>query len=168
MPACRNYFKGKDLSASEYKALAAEVIKICKKYDVQCILHSFIEIAAELSCDAIHMPMKLLRNMTDEEKARFKLIGASCHSQEEAVEAQDLGCGYITAGHIFRTDCKKGLMPRGLDFLKCVCEAVKIPVYGIGGINNSNIDSVRKSGAAGACMMSELMQCEDLKAVIVF
>ena len=37
---------------------------------------------------------------------------------EEAIEAQKLGATYISAGHIFATDCKKDLPPRGLEFLK--------------------------------------------------
>lgn len=36
-----------------------------------------------------------------------KKIGCSIHSVEEAVEAQNLGASYITAGHIYATDCKK-------------------------------------------------------------
>ena len=42
------------------------------------------------------------------------------------MEAERLGATYVTAGHIFTTDCKKGLPPRGLDFLKNVCDAVTI------------------------------------------
>ena len=40
----------------------------------------------------------------------------------------------MTAGHIYATDCKQGLPPRGLDFLEEVCRAVDIPVWAIGGI----------------------------------
>lgn len=87
----------------------------------------------------------------------------------------------MTAGHIFATDCKKGLPPRGLDFLKNVCDAVGIPVYAIGGINiasnynstasdsPSTYDAVRdisvprlaevmECGAAGGCIMSGMMR----------
>lgn len=49
-------------------------------------------------------------------------------------EAEQLGASYLTAGHIYATDCKRGLPPRGLGFLKEVCREVSIPVYGIGGI----------------------------------
>ncbi len=45
-----------------------------------------------------------------------------------------MGASYLTAGHIYATDCKRGLPPRGLGFLKEVCREVSIPVYGIGGI----------------------------------
>ncbi|MFR9001159.1 MAG: thiamine phosphate synthase [Anaerobutyricum soehngenii] len=54
--------------------------------------------------------------MTPQEKSHFQIIGASCHSLEEAKEAQNLGCTYITAGHIFLTDCKKGLPREGTSF----------------------------------------------------
>lgn len=89
-----------------------------------------------------------------------KKIGCSIHSVEEAVEAQKLGASYITAGHIYATDCKKGLAPRGLEFLKEVCESVTIPVYAIGGIDveGTRRDEVKMCGAAGSCIMSGMMR----------
>ena len=104
--------------------------------------------------------------MTDEQRSRLKVLGASCHSLEEALEAERLGCTYIIAGHIFATDCKKGLPGRGLDFLKSICENVSIPVYAIGGIDSSNIEAVRNAGAKGACVMSGFMQCEDVETYL--
>lgn len=152
----------KDLSYDEYKTLAEMVIRICKRYGVKCILHSFVELAIELEADSIHLPMNILSKITDEQKAAFKEIGASCHSADEAKEALKLGCSYIIAGHVFDTDCKKGLPGRGLSFLKTVCDSVDIPVYAIGGINNKNIDMVKAQGAYGACIMSSLMTTENV------
>ena len=151
----------KDLSPDEYKALAAQVMELCAGYEVPCILHSFVDAALELHAEAIHLPLHILREMTPEQKAQFRTIGASCHSAEDAVEAQCLGCTYITAGHVFETDCKKDLPGRGVDFLKAVCGSVSIPVYAIGGISADNLCSVRDAGAKGACVMSGLMRCED-------
>ena len=153
----------KDLSEKEYKELAENVLMICKKYDVPCMLHSFIDVAMELGAENIHLPLHILRKMDEKTKETFKIIGASCHSVEEAIEAERLGCTYITAGHVFVTDCKKGLAPRGLEFLQNVCKSVSIPVYAIGGISSENINAVRKVGAAGACVMSGLMRCENVK-----
>jgi len=153
----------KDLTEEEYKKLAEGVLLLCKKYDTLCILHSFIDAAIELGAESIHLPLHILRKMDEEKKKMFKQIGASCHSVKDAEEAQRLGCTYITAGHVFETDCKKGLEPRGLDFLKNVCESISIPVYAIGGIGSENIKSVRDAGAKGVCIMSGLMRCEDVK-----
>ena len=45
-----------------------------------------------------------------------------------------------------------------LEFLADVVNAVKIPVYGIGGINEENITKIMECGAAGGCMMSGFMK----------
>lgn len=153
----------KDLSEKEYRELAEKVLKICRKYEILCILHSFANVAKELNCTALHLPLPVLRSLVAEEKNSFTILGASCHSVEEALEAEKLGCTYITAGHVFETDCKKGLPGRGLDFLKNVCENVSIPVYGIGGIAPDNMEEIRKAKAAGACVMSSIMNCEDVQ-----
>lgn len=153
----------KDLSEEEYGKLAENVIAICKRYNTPCILHTFAAVAERLDCRFLHLPLPILRTLSDEEKARFTVLGASCHSLEDAVEAEKLGCTYITAGHVFDTDCKKGLPGRGLEFLQRVCEIVAIPVYAIGGISPENIAEVRKCGAAGACVMSDAMRCEDVE-----
>ncbi len=157
---CGIVLREKDLSQIEYKRLARQIMDICDKYNVPCILHSFVDAALSLNADKIHLPMSVLRGMTDDEKKQFSIIGASCHSAAEAIEAESLGCGYVTAGHIFDTDCKKGLPGRGLDFLKDVCRSVSVPVYAIGGIDKYNVQSVRAAGAKGACVMSGLMLCD--------
>lgn len=150
----------KDLSEKEYFCLAAKVLEICKESNVLCVLHSFSKVAKELGCKSIHMPLEKLKKLSDEEKAYFTTIGASCHSVEDAILARNLGANYITAGHVFATDCKKGLAPRGLDFLEKVVKSVDIPVFGIGGINMEleKLKQVLSTGAKGSCIMSYAMQ----------
>ena len=182
---------------AEYLSLARDVIALCKKYDVQCMLHSFINVAMELEHPYIHLPLPILEayvkkglsdnistdmsKSTDNYQQFFKVIGTSVHSVEDAIKAEQLGATYMTAGHIFATDCKKGLPPRGLDFLKNVCDAVEIPVYAIGGINIASsgdstasdapstydampdisvprLADVMECGAAGGCIMSGMMR----------
>jgi len=151
----------KDITPQEYRSLAEQAMQICAEHGVPCVLHSFTDVAAELGAEAIHLPLHILAELTAEEKAFFRIIGASCHSVADALKAQELGAAYITAGHVFATDCKRGLPPRGLDFLREVCSAVSIPVYAIGGINAENYGSVLDTGAAGACVMSGLMTCTE-------
>lgn len=152
----------KDLTPDEYKKLAADVLAICKKHGTLCILHGFAAAAAELNSKALHLPMHLLRELSFEEKAGFTTLGASCHSAEDAIEAERLGCTYITAGHVFDTDCKKGMPGRGLEFLQTVCESVSIPIYAIGGISPGSFARVKEAGASGACVMSGAMLCENV------
>ncbi len=153
----------KDLTESEYEDLAKDVIKICEKENVKCILHNFIETAIKFKAESIHMTFTNLRIMSADEKKFFKNIGASCHSEEEARKAQSAGCNYIIAGHIFDTLSKRHIEPRGMDFFRDVIKNVTIPVYAIGGINKNNISEVLQAGAIGACAMRGPMQCENVE-----
>lgn len=156
----------KDLSEEEYIRLAEKVITVCRQYPVRLTLHFFYRAAIRLGTDRIHLPLYVLEQMSDSEKRHFSVIGVSCHSAEEAVRAQKLGAGYITAGHIFPTDCKAGLAGRGLDFLRDVKDHVSIPVYAIGGISAENAASVIENGADGICIMSALMKERDPAGLI--
>lgn len=150
----------KDLSENDYKALAEKVLKVCKENYTECILHTYYKTAKELNCKKLHIPLHVLKSNPHISK-EFNEIGVSIHSVDEAIEAANLGATYITAGHIFATDCKKDLPPRGLDFLQSVCNAVQIPVYAIGGITPENAQQAVNTGAAGICIMSGLMKCKD-------
>lgn len=150
----------KDLSLVEYEDLARDVNKICLANRVPMIINQNISVAQKLMLPNIHLSLPILRNYRNE-KLPFLRIGASVHSVSEAVEAQELGASYLIAGHIFSTDCKKGVPPRGLTFLKKVCDTVSIPVFAIGGISQNNIKEVVATGAKGWCIMSEAMTCEN-------
>ncbi len=100
---------------------------ICAEYKVPCILHTFWRVAEKLKCDTVHLPLPILRqfvlekqnqknqkyresqNLSIPESQReiIQKIGTSVHSTEQAQEAQELGASYVTAGHIYATDCKK-------------------------------------------------------------
>lgn len=139
----------KDLSPKEYASLARPVLALCRRAGIPCILHGHPKAALALGADALHLPMPALRGLDREVRARFSLLGASCHSLEEAQEAQTLGCTYLTLGHIFPTGCKPGVPPRGVELLRQVCRAVPLPVYAIGGISPELFPAVLQAGAAG-------------------
>ena len=79
--------------------------------------------AEKTGINAIHLSIDNLRKYHSQLKdSNVAIKGCSIHSVQEAVEAAELGASYITAGHIYSTDCKRGVPPRGLEFLKAVCE----------------------------------------------
>ena len=148
----------KDLTEREYLELAEKVLSICKSHNRRCILHTYYKAAKELGCKEIHLPLPLLQKMREEgAKQWFTTVGTSVHSLKQANLAMHLQADYMTAGHIFETDCKKGLSGRGLSFLsKVVCKS-EVPVYGIGGISADNAGQIMETGAAGVCIMSGFM-----------
>jgi len=154
----------KDLTLAEYEELACKVKKICDSYNVNLIINQNISVAAKLNIKTVQLSMDYLRKYQDEIHS-FIDIGASVHSIDEAKEAESLGATYLIAGHIFSTESKKGAPPRGLSFLKNVCESVSIPVFAIGGITRNAINDIKTTGAKGICIMSEAMTCEEPSAL---
>ena len=124
---CQTHPKGlilreKRSGGESYLALAAKVLDICHKYNVPCILHTFWKEAIALGCTSIHLPLPLaaealckgfclLRSLLP---SRF-LVLPSIPWQKPGKQ-EHLGVTYLTAGHIYVTDCKKGLAPRVLQF----------------------------------------------------
>ena len=150
----------KDLDGESYTDLARNMDKICKEYNTTLLLHGNISSAERLKKTGIHVSMPMLLKEQSRLK-QFEQIGVSIHGIEEAEQAEKLGATYLIAGHIFSTDCKKGIPPRGITFLKEIAQSVSIPVYGIGGIDENTIKKLYPTKASGVAIMSTLMECEN-------
>jgi thiamine-phosphate pyrophosphorylase len=156
----------KDLSSAEYEALFSRAFDICEKRGVPLIAHGFADAASLRGAAGLQLPFSALGAPYVEEALRAVRTGVSVHSAFEARRATLLGAAYLVAGHIFETESKPGLAPRGTAFLSEICALASVPVYAIGGVTERNIAVVRRTGAAGVCLMSSLMTCADPAAHI--
>lgn len=165
----RIILREKDLTPEKYKELAEKVIEICNSYQTECILHNYIEVANSLKQSKIHLPLAVAIQQK-EELRKFQEIGCSIHSYEDVEKAEELQkewqknekqTFYLCAGHIFRTNCKKGVPPRGLEFLEGVCRKTNLPVYAIGGIEPENVPVTLEQGVKGVCLMSWSMHATE-------
>ena len=154
----------KNLDLLAYERLARQVQEICDSYGVTLIINQNTSVAEKSHATHLHLSMPDLRAYKRGE--HHLIVGASVHSVAEAEEAQAFGAAYIVAGHIYATDCKKGIPPKGISFLRQVCQAVCLPVFAIGGITRNNVSEIMESGAKGFCIMSEAMTCQN-PAVLV-
>ena len=152
--------RAKSLDKAAYRTLALQAQQSCKVTGIPLILHSDWQLAHDLGISKLHLPLALLRQMPACKRTHFTWLSTSVHSVEEAIEAQALGATVLIAGHIYTTQCKAGLAPRGLGFLQNVCSAVSLPVYAIGGIgfDAAQHAELKANGVRGACVMSAYMR----------
>ena len=152
--------RAKALDKAAYRTLALQAQQSCEVAGIPLILHSDWQLARELGISMLHLPLAFLRQISEYERAYFTWLSTSVHSVGEAQEAQALGATVLIAGHIYTTQCKAGLAPRGLGFLQNVCSAVNLPVYAIGGISFDAAQHAKllANGARGACVMSAYMR----------
>lgn len=152
----------KDLADDAYESLAKKVFDLCKREDITFFLHTKIEIARKIGCQNIHLSIPVLKGLSETEKKvlteDFCEISISCHSMEDVEIAMAGGATQIILGTIFETECKKGVLGKGVEFVREICQKCPLPVYAIGGMNLQRLPLVIDAGAAGCCMMSGFMQ----------
>jgi len=77
------------------------------------------------------------------------LLGRSVHSEAAAAEAEADGADYVIFGSVFASGSHPGQPASGLEALRRVAAAVRIPVLAIGGVDAERAAMCREAGAAG-------------------
>jgi thiamine-phosphate pyrophosphorylase len=156
-------FRDKNMSSSEMIDTTNEIKKICSKYNITFIINDRVDVAMIVDADGVHLGKE---DITIEEGRKLfgkdKIIGGTAHSLGQAMNAQKNGADYIGFGHIFETQSKlKTTKPKGLDSLKKVVLATKLPVLAIGGINISNTLSVMQTGVYGIAIIGGVLKSDN-------
>lgn len=120
------------------------------------------EIAAAMGADGIHL------GQTDGpiDRARRCLpngfVGRSTHTLEDVAAAHAEGADYLGFGPVFDTPNLSRPKPvRGLDALREVRHATRLPLVAIGGITADNLDSVRAAGADAWAVIAAVAAAAD-------
>ncbi|MEG0315061.1 MAG: thiamine phosphate synthase [Erysipelotrichaceae bacterium] len=145
--------RDKDLTAEAYLDIAT--ILVAKLQYSKLVIHSRKAIADKLKLNSIHLSYDTFikspltyKNME---------VSISIHSLKEAIELNKHNISFILVSHIFPTECKKDLEPKGIEFLKTITAASKHSIYALGGITPSNISLLSNSCIEGVTLMSSLM-----------
>ncbi len=135
---------------------------LCRRYGVPLIINDDVEAALEADADGVHVGQE---DMAVAEARRIlgpeKIIGASAHNREEALEAQRQGADYLGSGAVFGSSTKKDATTLSREELTAVCRAVSIPVAAIGGITEENCLELAGTGVSGIAVVSALFAAAD-------
>jgi thiamine-phosphate pyrophosphorylase len=156
----------KDLPGAPLYTIAESLVAVCHAADRPLIVNDRLDVALAFPKVGAHVgargvPVPDARRLLGPDR----LLGYSAHEVGEALNALRDGADYVTLSPMFPSRSKPDLAPRGLEWLQ---EAVRVipsgRVLGLGGLDASNIASVRHAGAFGAAVMGELMRAEDPRA----
>ena len=137
----------KDLPAQEIYNYAILMRELLRGYDAYLFINDRVDIAVMVHAEGVHLPSNGLPVEAVKHSFPELIVGKSCHSIEEAIEAEKQGADYIFFSPIFETP-NKG-KPKGLEELKKVVSSVNIPVYALGGISEDKIKQVLDTGVYG-------------------
>lgn len=158
----------KEASDDEVKAVALEIIPLCKEVDAILVIDDRVELVKELEVTGVHlgkndMPLAEARSVLE----GGPIIGATANTAGDIFALKGIDVDYVGLGPFRHTTTKEKLSPiLGLDgyrkIIKEVREAgVNLPIVAIGGITLEDIDDVMATGVNGVAVSGAIINSEN-------
>jgi thiamine-phosphate pyrophosphorylase len=141
----------KDLPTPELVALVRGALDATRGAETRILVNDRLDVALALGAAGVHLgkaslPVGEVRRVAPQ----GFLVGASCHSLEEAREAEAAGADYVLLGPVYSTPSKARYgPPLGIEKLRQAAGRVRIPVLALGGITLKRARECRAAGSAG-------------------
>jgi thiamine-phosphate pyrophosphorylase len=154
--------RAKDRPLDEVRHLARLMVAITQPAGVPFIINDYPQLLVEVPAEGCHLGQQdgsiaEARRLAD----RRVIVGRSTHSIEQAIAAEKEGADYIGYGPLFPTPTKPDAAALGLANLRKLHAQVRIPVFCIGGIKETNLRKVTEAGAERVCIVSDLLTAPD-------
>ena len=154
----------KELAKDLFLEEAKEIKKLCNARKIPFVINDSVDIALAMDADGVHVGQSDME--AGDVRAKLgpdKIIGVSAQTVEQAILAEKHGADYLGVGAVFPTSSKDDAREVDYETLKAICQAVRIPVIAIGGINAQNVDRLKGSGICGVAVISAIFAQEDIK-----
>ncbi|MBR3831732.1 MAG: thiamine phosphate synthase [Muribaculaceae bacterium] len=158
----------KEATDEEVKAVAEELIPLCKEADAILVIDDRVELVKEMEVTGVHlgkkdMPVAEARNLLE----GGPIIGATANTAGDIFALKGIDVDYVGLGPFRHTTTKENLSPiLGLEgyskIMKEIREAgVQLPVVAIGGITLEDIDDVVATGVNGVAISGAIINAEN-------
>ncbi|MGH8759812.1 MAG: thiamine phosphate synthase, partial [Burkholderiales bacterium] len=109
------------------------------------------QLAGRIGADGLHLPAQAL--MAARQRPQFEWCGASCHDAAELARAAELGVDFAVLGPVLEKPGQPDLPGIGLQHFGDLAGGLPLPVFALGGMRLSDLDSARARGAHGVAMI---------------
>jgi thiamine-phosphate pyrophosphorylase len=150
----------KDLDTRSLLTLAAELLTLTRSYNASLLINDRVDVAKAIGADGVHLPANSLPlPVTRRILGPKALIGASAHTSQEVLAAEEQGADFIVLGPIYDTPSKRELgPPLGVQIMAEIKRRCHKPLYGIGGLTPARVAEVREAGAYGVAVISSILE----------
>lgn len=156
-------FREKDLERPARWSLAEQIQTALTGTPTGLLIASDVELAVHLGADGVHLAAS--DPMPGRNSTQPAVFGRSCHSYDDAAAADDVD--YVTVSPFALTASKPGYGPAlGTDALANIAKSTEVPVFALGGINDTNAAEALDAGAAGVAVMGAAMRAGDPAAAV--
>lgn len=143
----------------------AKVLKsLCDKYGAIFIINDRVDIALAVDAHGVHLGQDDMKvSFAKKILSKGKIIGATAHNEEEAIEAINEGATYLGVGALYKSRSKDNTVDLSIKTLEKIREITKKPIYGIGGITPYNITEDIKKNVDGVAIVSAIFESDNIQ-----
>lgn len=151
-------YREKSRPAEQQAAVARQLAGLCRQAGALFLVNDSPQLALACGADGVHLgqgddSVGAARALLGPDK----LIGVSTRTVDQALAAQSEGADYIGLGAMFPTGSKDDAELVGVERLRAVRAAVRLPIVAIGGITRENATEVVDAGADAMAVISAVM-----------
>jgi len=143
--------KGMDQAAT--RALAQRMLSLLHAQGARLIINGDVALAQEIGADGVQLTSAQLAEMT--ERPAVGWCAASCHDAAELRRAEVLGCDFAMLSPVLPTKSHPGAPALGWEKFAESVQDCAIPVYGLGGLQLSDMEKAWHHGAHGVALLRQ-------------
>ena len=157
----------KDAPGRDFLAAARAIAGLCRNRGAILIVNDRVDIAILAGAHGVHLgqedlPLEAARQIA----GREMLVGISTHTVEQARAAENRGADYIGFGPMYPGGLKNIAAGMGLDNLRAIRAAVRIPIVAIGGITEARVAETLAAGADAVAIITDVVNAPDIGAKV--
>jgi len=131
-------------------ALTTRIMAEARRVGARVLVNGTVDDARRLGCDGVHWTARALRAATS--RPRDLVVGASCHTRAEIAHAGALDVDFVVMGPVLATPTHPDARPLGWQGFAAAIQGTRVPVFALGGMQPSDIDTAIAHGAHGIAM----------------
>ena len=130
--------------------LAERLLTLTQAAGAQVLLNGDVALARRLGCAGVHWTSAALREATT--RPAGMLCAASCHDRAELARAAALALDCAVLGPVAATPSHPAATPLGWPGVAALLDATALPVYALGGLDHSDLETAIAHGAHGIAL----------------
>jgi 8-oxo-dGTP diphosphatase len=143
----------KNYSREALRALALKMLLLLHRHDARLIVNADIELCREIGADGVQLTGAQLAVLN--ERPDVEWCAASCHNADELRRAEALGCDFALLSPVLATQSHPGEPHLGWENFAAIAAGAAIPVYALGGLIRSDMQTAWQHGAHGIALLRQ-------------
>jgi thiamine-phosphate pyrophosphorylase len=152
----------KDMEAGDLLRVGGAILEACRRSGIPFILNDRPDVALVLGADGVHVGQNDLPPSAARRFFPGGVVGWSTHRPEEVDAATSAEIDYFAVGPVYETPTKPGRPAAGLELVRyAAAKSTTVPWFAIGGIDESNLETVIEAGARRVVVVRAITESDD-------